>query len=56
MAAMIYYIMNFALKEKLGDFYLFSISAGDGGGKLFLTAAAVLLAATAFGWKSLKES
>lgn len=56
MAAMIYYIMNFALKEKLKDFYLFSISAGDGGGKLFLTAAAVLLAAAAFGWKSLKES
>ena len=56
MTAMIYYIMNFSLKDKLGSFYLFSISAGDGGGKLFLSAAAILLTAAAFGWKGLRES
>ncbi|MDE7299422.1 MAG: hypothetical protein K2N94_11425 [Lachnospiraceae bacterium] len=55
MTAMIYYILNFTLKDKLGGLYLFSMSTGDGGGKLFLLAAAVLVIAATFGWKKLRE-
>ena len=55
MAAMIYYIANFSLKEKLGNFYLFSMSAGDGGGKLFLFAVSLLLMAAVFEWKKVRE-
>lgn len=55
MVAMIYYIANFALKEKLGDFYLFSMSAGDGGGKVFLFAVSLLLMSVVFEWKKVRE-
>lgn len=55
MTAMIYYIVNFTLKEKLGNFYLFSMSTGEGGGKLFLYAASLVLIAIVFGWKKEKE-
>ncbi len=55
MVAMIYYIANFALKEKLGDFYLFSMSAGDGGGKVLLFAVSLLLVAMVFEWKKARE-
>lgn len=55
MAAMIYYIANFTLKEQLGNFYLFSMSAGDGGGKLFLFAVSLLLVAGVFAWKRVGE-
>lgn len=55
MTAMIYYIMNFTLKDKLGSFYLFSMSMGDGEGKVFLFAAAVLVIAAVFEWKKIKE-
>lgn len=55
MVAMIYYIANFTLKNKLGDFYLFSMSAGDGGGKEFLLAVSLLLVAMVFEWKKARE-
>lgn len=55
MVAMIYYIVNFTLKEKLGDFYLFSMSCGEDGGKGFLLAVSVVLAAAVFGWKKVRE-
>lgn len=55
MVAMIYYIANFTLKNKLGDFYLFSMSAGDGGGKEFLLAVSLLLVAMVFEWKKVRE-
>lgn len=55
MVAMIYYIANFTLKEKLGNFYLFSMSSGNGDGKLFLLAAALLLVAAVFEWKRVRE-
>lgn len=55
MVAMIYYIANFALKEKLGNFYLFSMSAGNGEGKVFLLAAALLVIAVTFEWKKIRE-
>lgn len=50
MTAMIYYIANFALKDKLGNLYLFSMSAADGEGKVWLFAAAAALILTAFAW------
>ncbi len=56
MVAMIYYIANFTLKEKLGNFYLFSMSNGAGEGKVFLLAAALLVIAAAFEWKKIRES
>ncbi|MDE7325898.1 MAG: hypothetical protein K2N63_06450 [Lachnospiraceae bacterium] len=55
MVAMIYYIVNFTLKEKLGNFYLFSMSSGNGEGKVFLLAAALLLVVVVFEWKKVKE-
>jgi len=55
MTTMIYYIVNFTLKEKLGNFYLFSLSTGEGGGKLFLFAASLILLALVFGWKKGRE-
>lgn len=55
MVAMIYYIANFTLKEKLGNFYLFSMSNGNGEGKVFLFAAAMLVVAAAFEWRKVQE-
>ncbi len=55
MTTMVYYIVNFTLKEKLGNFYLFSMSTGEGGGKLFLYAVSLVLIAIVFAWKRGRE-
>lgn len=45
MAAVIYYVMNFLLKSRLGMFYVFSMSSGSFGEKKWLLLMAVLLSA-----------
>lgn len=45
MAAMIYYLANYGLKDKLGYFYLFSMSAGEYEGKGFMLIGAISLMA-----------
>ena len=45
MAAVIYYVMNFLLKSRLGMFYVFSMSSGSFSEKKWLLLIAVLLSA-----------
>lgn len=55
MAAMLYYLANYGLKEKLGSFYLFSMSMGDFEGKEWMLAGTVLLIITTFLWGKIKN-
>lgn len=48
MAAMLYYLLNYGLKDKLGKFYLFSMSAGNFEDKEWLLAGAVVLIVMTF--------
>lgn len=48
MAALIYYIINFFLKEKLGVFFLFSMTFGSFSEKKWLIITAIALTAAAF--------
>lgn len=48
MAAMLYYLLSFGAKDKLGKFYLFSMCAGNFEEKWWLFAGAVLLVGVTF--------
>ena len=50
MASMLYYIVNFSLKTRLGVFFLFGLSFGTGVSKLWLTGSAVVMILAAFGY------
>ena len=50
MASMLYYVINYTLKTRLGVFYLFGISTETGVSKLWLLLGAVVLTAAAFGY------
>lgn len=49
MAAMLYYLANYGLKDKLGKFYLFSMSAGNFEEKWWLLFGAAVLILITFG-------
>ena len=51
MAAMLYYLANYGLKDKLGHFYLFHMSAGNFEEKWWLLPGALLLIFLTFLWK-----
>lgn len=55
MAALIYYLGNMGLKDKLGNFFLFSMYAGKDNGKGLLLLAAVVLLAVVFGMMRLRR-
>lgn len=46
MASMIYYLGNYGLKDKLGKFYLFSVSSGESFGFTLMIGGAVIIAGT----------
>ena len=48
MAVTLYYLANYGLKEKLGRFYLFSMSAGSFTEKWWLLAGAAVFIAVTF--------
>ena len=48
MASLVYYVFNFVGKDKLGVFYLFSMSTGTDISKLWMLAGAVILTAGTF--------
>lgn len=48
MAAVLYYLLNYGMKERLGKFYLFSMSAGRFAGKEWLFLGALVLIAGTF--------
>lgn len=50
-----YFILNFFAGDKLGSFYLFSMSAGSSQNKLWLLLGAVFLFALSFGWRHLVQ-
>lgn len=55
MAVLIYYLGNMGLKNKLGNFFLFSMYAGKDDGKGLLLLAAVVLIAVVFGMMRLRR-
>lgn len=55
MAAMLYYLANYGLKERLGDFFLFSMSTGDFAGKGWMIVGAIVLCVITFLWIRIKN-
>lgn len=55
MAGMLYYLANYGLKDKLGKFYLFSMSAGDFDDKEWLLAGAFGLILVTFVFMKVKQ-
>ncbi len=49
MASMLYYVVNFSLKTRLGVFFLFGLSCETGVSKLWLLGSAAAMIAAAFG-------
>ena len=52
MAAMIYYLMNYGMREELGAFYLFGMQRGEYEGKGWLLAGGICLIGAALGLRS----
>ena len=50
MASMLYYVINYTLKTRLGVFFLFGLSNETGVSKLWLLLGAAVLTAAAFGY------
>ena len=50
MASLLYYVLNFTLKTRLGVFYLFGLSTETGFSKLWLLGGAAVMTAAAFGY------
>jgi hypothetical protein len=50
MASLLYFVLNFTLKTRLGVFYLFGLSADTGVSKLWLLGGAAVMTAAAFGY------
>lgn len=50
MASMLYFIVNFSLRTRLGVFYLFGLSTETGVSKLWLLGGAAVMTAAAFGY------
>lgn len=55
MTSMIYYIINFAVKDKLGKFYLFSMTQGSFTEKYWLLGASVIMIITTFLYLKIRE-
>lgn len=55
MASMIYYIINFAVKDKLGKFFLFSMTQGSFTEKYWLLGASMILISATFLYLKIRE-